>query len=91
MLFLSDTGMPAKPLYTVLGSRLIQKQYGYFDRELLEQIKGTPYYQYIIGLPIYQNYQSFVPSLLVESRKYFDAEVLMEINLVIIAYNTPDN
>lgn len=35
-LFLSDTGMPAKPLRTALGSLMIQKQYGYSDRELLE-------------------------------------------------------
>ena len=37
-LFPNDTGMPAKPLRMALGSLLIQKQYGYSDRELVEQI-----------------------------------------------------
>ena len=34
--------MPAKPLRTALGSLLIQKQYGYSDRELVEQITDNP-------------------------------------------------
>ena len=29
--------MPAKPLRTALGSLIIQKQYGYSDRELITQ------------------------------------------------------
>ena len=37
-LFPSNTGMPAKPLQTALGSLIIQKQYGYSDRELVDQI-----------------------------------------------------
>ena len=90
-LFPSDTGMPAKPLRTALGSLMIQKQYGYSDRELLEQIKENPYYQYFIGLPGYQSHQPFVPSLLVEFRKRLGDDVLMEINEMIIAYNTPDD
>ena len=75
-LFPSDTGMPAKPLRTALGSLMIQKQYGYSDRELLEQIKENPYYQYFIGLPGYQSHQPFVPSLLVEFRKRLNDDVL---------------
>ena len=90
-LFPSDTGMPAKALRTALGSLMIQKQYGYSDRELLEQIKENPYYQYFIGLPGYQSHQPFVPSLLVEFRKRLNDDVLMEINEMIIAYNTPDD
>ena len=50
-LFTNKTGMPAKPLHMVLGPLMIQKQYGYSDRELLEQIFENPYYQYFIGLP----------------------------------------
>lgn len=90
-LFPSNTGMSAKPLRTALGSLMIQKQYGYPDRELLEQIKGNPYYQYFIGLPGYQNHHPFVPSLLVEFRKRLNDDVMMEINEMIIAYNTPDD
>ncbi len=90
-LFPSKTGMPAKPLRMALGSLMIQKQYGYSDRELLEQITENPYYQYFIGLPGFQNEPPFVPSLLVEFRKRLDGEVMMQINEMIIAYNTPDD
>ena len=47
--------MPAKPLQTALGALLIQKQYDYSDRELVEQIRENLYYQYFIGLPGYQD------------------------------------
>lgn len=66
-LFPSKTGMPAKPLRLALGSLIIQKQYLYADRELVEQLTENPYYQCFIGLPGYQQTAPFVPSLLVES------------------------
>ena len=90
-LFPSEVGMPAKPLQTALGSLLIQKEYGYSDRELVEQIKENPYYQYFIGLPEYEYKAPFVPSLLVEFRKRLDENVLAEINEMIAAYNSPDD
>ena len=90
-LFPSEVGMPAKPLQTALGSLLIQKEYGYSDRELVEQIKENPYYQYFIGLPGYEYKAPFVPSLLVEFRKRLDENVLAEINEMIAAYNNPDD
>ena len=90
-LFPSHAGMPAKPLRTALGSLLIQKQYGYSDRELVEQITENPYYQYFIGLPGFSNEAPYVPSLLVEFRKRLDDEILAQINEMIIAYNTPDD
>ena len=79
-LFPGIKGMPAKPLQTALGSLIIQKQYGYSDRELVEQIRENPYYQYFIGLPGYQDKVPFVPSLLVEFRKRLTDDVLCEIN-----------
>ena len=88
-LFPSETGMPAKPLRTALGSLIIQKKYGYSDRELVEQITENPYYQFFIGLPGYQKEPPFVPSLLVEFRKRLSEEVLEEINEMVIAFNTP--
>lgn len=48
------------------------------------------YYHYFIGLTGYQNHRPFVPSLLVEFRKRLNDDVMMEINEMIIAYNTPD-
>ena len=56
--------MPAKPLRTALGTLLIQKQLGFSDRELVEEITENPYLQYFIGLPGYQAVPPFVPSLL---------------------------
>lgn len=90
-LFPSKTGMPAKPLQAALGSLIIQKQYDYSDRELVEQIRENPYYQYFIGLPGYQDKQPFVPSLLVEFRKRLTPEILDEINEMIAEYNHPDD
>ena len=34
--------MPAKPLQMALGLLMIQKQYGYSDREQVEQITDNP-------------------------------------------------
>ena len=90
-LFPSKTGMPAKPLRLALGSLLIQKQLGFSDRELVEEIVENPYFQYFIGSPGYQTEAPFVPSLLVEFRKRLNDEVLNEINEMIIAFNTPDD
>ena len=90
-LFPSKTGMPAKPLRTALGSLIIQKQYDYSDRELVEQITENPYYQYFIGLPGYQQEAPFAPSLLVEFRKRLSADILGEINEMIIEFNHPND
>ena len=90
-LFPSNTGMPAKPLQTALGSLIIQKQYDYSDRELVEQIRENPYYQYFIGLPGYTDDAPYVPSLLVEFRKRLTEDVLAEINEMIAEYNTHDD
>jgi hypothetical protein len=83
--------MPAKPLRTALGSLIIQKQYGYSDRELVMQIRENPYYQFFIGLPGYQDADPFAPSLLVEFHKRLTEEILCDINEMIIASNTPDD
>lgn len=90
-LFPGKNGMPAKPLRTALGALIIQKQYEYSDRELVEQIRENPYYQFFIGLPGYQDEEPFVPSLLVEFRKRLTDDILGDINEMIIAYNTPDD
>lgn len=90
-LFPSKTGMPAKPLRMALGSLLIQKQLGFSDRELVEEITENPYFQYFIGLAGYQTEASFVPSLLVEFRKRLTPEILEEINEMIIDFNNPDD
>ena len=70
---------------------MIQKQYGYSDKELVEQITENPYYQFFIGLPGFRNESPYVPSLLAEFRKRLDDETLSEINEMIIDYNRPDD
>lgn len=90
-LFPGKKGMPAKPLRTALVSLLIQKQLQFSDRELVEEIRENPYFQYFIGLPGYQDAIPFVSSLHVEFRKRLTAEVLEEINEMIIAYNAPED
>lgn len=90
-LFPSNRGIPAKPLRMAFGSLLLQKHIGCSDRELLEQIAENPYFQYFIGLPGYQMEPPFVPSLLVEFRKRLTAEILGDINDMILEYNTPDD
>ena len=79
-LFPSNKGNPAKPLRLALGSLLIQKQYGYSDRELADQITENLYYRYFVGLPGYQMEAPFDPSLLIEFRKRLTDEILSEIN-----------
>lgn len=90
-LFPSQTGIPAKPLRMTLESLIIQKQYGYSDRELVEQIMKNLYYQYFVGLPGFQEEQPYAPSLLVEFRKRLTEEILGETNEMIIVYNHPEN
>ena len=83
--------MPAKPLQMALRALMIQKQYGYSDRELVEQIMENPYYQYFVGLPRFQNKAPFVPSLLVEFGKRLNDEIMTEINEMNITYNALDD
>ena len=89
-LFPSKTGMPAKPLRMALGSLLIQKQYGFSDEELVEQLRENPYYQYFIGMPGYEDKYLFVPSLLVEFRKRLSEEILIEVNEMVISNAMPE-
>ncbi len=89
-LFPSETGMPAKPLRTALGSLIIQKQHDHSDRKLVGQIAENPCYQYFIGLPGYQQETPFAPSFLVGFRKRLTADILGEINETIIEFNYPD-
>ena len=90
-LFPSNTGVPAKPLRMALGSLLIQRQLGFSDRELVEEIRENPYLQYFVGLPGYQSEAPYVPSLLVEFRKRLTDEIIGEINEMIIECNTLDD
>ena len=77
--------MSAKPLRMALDSLLIQKQLGFSDRELVEEITENPYFQYFIGLLGYQTESPFVLLLLVEFRKRLADDLLGEVNEMINA------
>ena len=81
------TGAPAKPLRAALGSLLIQKQLKFSDRELVEEIRENPYFQYFIGMSEYTDEEPYAASLLVEFRKRLDETTLTKINEQIIEYN----
>ena len=81
------TGAPAKPLRAALGSLLIQKQLKFSDRELVEEIRENPYFQYFIGMSEYTDEEPYAASLLVDFRKRLDEETLAKINEQIIEYN----
>ena len=49
-IFPSNTGNVAKPCRMVLGSLILQTRLGFTDRELVDQLRQNPYYQYFIGL-----------------------------------------
>ncbi|MDD3667057.1 MAG: IS5 family transposase, partial [Bacteroidales bacterium] len=83
-LFESTTGTVAKPLRMALGSLMIQKEYGFSDRTLVEQLQENPYFQYFIDLAGFQLEAPFAPSLLVEFRKRLSEDILMDINELIL-------
>jgi len=90
-LFESTTGTVAKPLRMALGSLMIQKEYDFSDRTLVEQLQENPYFQYFIGLPGFQLEEPFAPSLLVEFRKRLSEDILMDINELILQGNDDDD
>ena len=80
LLFPSDTGNVAKPCRLAFGSLILQLRMGYKDRELVEQIRQNPYYQYFIGLAAFQHEAPFARTLLVEWRKRIDLQFVIKAN-----------
>ena len=58
-MFPSNTGNVAKPCRMVLGSLILQTRMGYTDRELMDQLRQNPYYQYFVGLAAFQHIAPF--------------------------------
>lgn len=88
--FKSHTGNVAKPFRMVLGALIIQKKYGYSDRELVEVITENPYLQYFIGLPGYQETPPFDASTLVSFRRRIDIDMTMVMNEILLAQEQQD-
>ena len=79
-IFPSNTGNVAKPCRMVLGSLILQMRLGFTDRELVDQLRQNPYYQYFIGLLSFQHTAPFTRTLLVEWRKRIDLQFVLNAN-----------
>ena len=82
---LANTGMgaPAKSVRMALGALIIKEKLQLSDREVVEQIRETPYLQYFIGLEDYQDEEPFDPSLMVHFRKRLNGEILNKANEIL--------
>jgi len=83
-LFENRKGNVAKPLRLALGACIIQTEYSFSDEETALQIQENPYLQYFCGFSEYKDELPFDPSLMVYFRKRLTAEILGEINELII-------
>lgn len=62
-------GRPAKDARLVIGAVIIKHKLCLSDEETIEQIRENLYYQYFVGLRMFQTKAIFAPSLFVEIRK----------------------
>jgi len=79
----SDRGAPAKSLRMALGALIIKEKLQISDREVVEQIRETPYLQYFIGQEGYKDEAPFDPSMMVYFRKRLDGELLQKANEIL--------
>ena len=71
--FPSKTGRAAKPFRLLYGATLIQLKKGLTDRQVVDDIRDTPAYQYFIGLPEYRAKKPFEHTTLVHFRQRLSA------------------
>ncbi|MDD6489164.1 MAG: transposase [Clostridia bacterium] len=84
-LFSNKKGNVAKSLRLELGACIIQAEYRYSDIETVLQIQENPYLQYFCGYKAYDDSKPpFDPSMMVYFRKRLTAEIIGEINEMII-------
>ena len=79
-MFPAETGNVAKPCRMVMGSLIIQQHMGFTDRDLVDQLRQNPYYQYFIGLEAFQHDAPFARTLLVTWRKRLTLEFIIKAN-----------
>lgn len=83
--FRSPTGPPALIARIAVGSLIIKEKLQLSDEETVEQIRENPYLQYFLGYEAFSDERPFDSSLLVHFRKRVSAEILSEINDLILA------
>jgi transposase, IS5 family len=86
-----DFGCPAKPCRMAIGTLIIKEKYGVSDIETVEMIRENPYFQYFIGLPEMQNTAPFDASTITWFRKRLSADIVAEINHLIIDVATHED
>jgi len=83
-LFSDKMGAPAKTFRMALGALLIKERLTITDEETVEQIRETPYLQYLLGLREYTDESPFDPSMMVHFRKRITPEILARINDIMV-------
>jgi IS5 family transposase len=83
-------GNPAKPARMAVASLIIQKRYGFSDRDTGEEIRENPYLQYFLGFPAYSYALPFDPSMMTWFRERVTPEMLAEVNDCVIGRKTDD-
>lgn len=82
--FKSPVGNPAYPVRVAFGALIIKEKLKITDEETVEQIRENPYLQYFIGYKAYSEKQPFNSSTMVYFRIRLSADILKEINALII-------
>ncbi len=79
-----------------LGALIVKEKKKLSDEELVEDIRESPYLQYFLGYEGYKYEIPFDPSMMVHFRKRLSADILKEVNSLIIekskqAFENHDN
>lgn len=88
LLFPSSQGKPAHDVRIAYGTLLVQQKLNCSDRELVEQVKESPYLQYFVGAKEFTTSPLFGASTLVDFRKTMTPEFLAKANELILSYNS---
>jgi hypothetical protein len=81
----SGQGPPAFSVRMALAALIVKERLGVSDEECVEQIRENPYLQYFCGLKKFTTKPPFHPTMFVHFRKRFPADVLSQINEVIVS------
>ena len=79
----SELGAPAKSFRMALGALIIKEKLQISDREVVEQIRETPYLLYFIGMEGYKDQEPFDTSMMVHYRKRLDGGLLNKTNEIL--------
>ncbi len=89
-LFVANNGRPALSVRVALGALILKEKMKSSDEELVEQIRESPYLQYFLGYEGYKYEIPFDASMMVHFRKRLSADILKEVNALIIEKNKAD-